>query len=134
MPSPLSALQSRSRWYLLGVALAVALSGCGSRGRKTVHPVHGQLLLNGRPVSHATVTFHPVSTAAEELRPSGQTDEEGNFRLTSYAAGDGAPEGQYAVTVTWLRAFPVPGSPEGEQTAYNVLPPHYASPAASQLT
>jgi hypothetical protein len=98
-----------------------------------VHPVRGQVLLNGKPVPQAVVTFHATGAAAgQEPAPSAQTDEQGYFRLTSYASGDGAPEGEYAVTVTWFRSYPTGPAPDDSTTA-NFLPPRYANPARSQL-
>jgi hypothetical protein len=82
---------------LLSVALLTP--GC-SRGTRKVYPVRGQVLVGGWPAARASIAFHPVGTAADDLRPTAQTDDQGYFTLTSYAAGDGAPEGEYAVTVT----------------------------------
>lgn len=33
--------------------------------------------------------------------PAGSTDESGTFQLTTYEAGDGAPAGEYGVSLLW---------------------------------
>jgi hypothetical protein len=116
---------------LIVLSLAALCSACSS-GRKPMHPVRGQVLLEGKPVSGALVTFYPVGGTPEDPRPSGQTNEQGYFILTSYAGADGAPEGEYGVAVTCFRSFTV-GKAEGDETTHNVLPARYAAPATSQL-
>ena len=83
------------------VAGALATASCGS-DRESVYPVKGQVLLDGRPAENASVVLHPQggSEQLERLRPHGRTDSEGCFQLTTYVAGDGAPAGEYKVTVT----------------------------------
>jgi hypothetical protein len=111
------------------LTLAVLCPACSS-GRKPVHPVRGRVLVNGKPAAQAQVLFHPVQNDETEPRPTGQTDDQGYFTLTSYANNDGAPEGEYAVTVTWFR---VARSGKEELVPYNVLPPRYASQQTSRL-
>jgi hypothetical protein len=114
---------------LVVLALALLCSACSS-GRKPVHPVHGQILVDGQPAANAQVLFHPAEGGKEEPHPTGQTDDQGYFHLTSYANGDGAPEGSYVVTVTWFRVF---GGGRQEIVRQNVLPRRYAAPQSSQL-
>jgi hypothetical protein len=119
---------------LLASGLAGFFSGCASRGRKRVHPVRGRILVNGQPAAQAQVVLHPPEAAgeaaAEVVKPTGQTDEEGYFSLTSYAQSDGAPEGDYAVSVTWFR---VASRGKNDVVRYNALPQRYASPQTSLL-
>jgi hypothetical protein len=117
---------------LASLSLALLVPACAKGPRKPVYPVHGQVLVEGRPAPRAIVTFHPVG-AAEDLRPSAQTDDQGKFTLTSYSGGDGAPEGRYAVTVTCFRALAARNLSEGDENTRNVLPSRYANPATSQL-
>lgn len=111
------------------LALACLCSACSS-GRKPVHPVRGQIFVDGQPAAQAQVLFHPAEGGNDELQPTGQTDDQGYFHLTSYVNGDGAPEGSYVVTVTWFRVFT---GGRQEVIRYNVLPPRYANPQSSQL-
>ena len=114
---------------LIVLVLAAFCSACSS-GRKPVQPVRGQILVDGQPAAQAQVLFHPAAGGKDEPHPSGHTDDQGYFHLTSYTKGDGAPEGNYVVTVTWFRVF---GGGGQEVVRYNVLPPHYANPQSSQL-
>src|SRR4051794_24262711 len=86
---------------LVVVALA-GLVGCAGK-RKPVTPVQGQLTVDGTPAAQAVVVFHPVE-GGDDVRPTGTVDDQGNFKLTTYAPDDGAPEGEYLVSVTWYRA------------------------------
>jgi hypothetical protein len=46
------------------------------------------------------VVFHPLAAPAEKApQPLGTTDAGGRFSLTMLKAGDGAPLGEYAVTI-----------------------------------
>src|SRR5439155_21850510 len=57
--------------------------------------------VDGAPVKDLWVTLHPADSSVA-LRPRGQTDKDGNFQITTYSGGDGAPEGEYAITIEWL--------------------------------
>jgi hypothetical protein len=93
---------------ILAVAL-LAVTGCGDDGRPDVYPVNGKVLVGGTPAAGAKVVFYPVS---EELRgpgmpvPNGITDENGEFQLRSYEPEDGAPAGEFTVTVHWPEPTP----------------------------
>ncbi len=113
--------------------LVALVPACSKGSRKQVYPVRGQVLLQGRPVAQAIVTFHPAAAAADDPRPSAQTDEQGYFTLGSYTHDDGAPAGEYTVSVTCFRSSAPRTASEGDQTTRNVLPPRYANPTTSQL-
>jgi hypothetical protein len=66
----------------------------------------------GQPAKGALVVLHPVNdTSAEAIRPSGEVGEDGSFYLTSFQAGDGAPAGEYIVSITWMAPAPTKGLP-----------------------
>ncbi len=115
------------------VGLIVFAAGCSKGGRKQVYPVRGRVLVQGQPVAGAIVTFHPPAAAPDDPRPSAQTDEQGYFTLGSYGKDDGAPAGDYAVSVTCFRSFAAKNASEGDESTRNVLPPRYANPATSRL-
>ncbi len=76
--------------------LTVFLSGCGGDGFEQPIPVGGKVTLSGKSVDGATVTF--LSKAG--LRSaSGNTDKDGNFKLTCINTDDGAAPGEYVVTI-----------------------------------
>jgi hypothetical protein len=82
----------------LPVLLAL-LAGCGGPEPVKLYPVAGRLLVNGLPAANAMVAFHPADGGA--TCPVGLTGKDGTFRLTTRKPGDGAPAGEYAVTVVW---------------------------------
>ena len=83
---------------IIGLMLVAAMVvGCGD-GYPPRVPVSGTVTFQGKPVGNANVTF--LSTASNGKSASGQTDEAGNYQLTSYSPNDGAIPGDYIVTVT----------------------------------
>jgi hypothetical protein len=113
-------------WGLLITASAWAI-GCGS-GRPPVYPVQGQVRWKKQIPEGAHVVFHPVGkTGTDVVRPAGLVDRDGKFVLTTYAAGDGAPAGDYDVTVEWWV------SPGRDLPAVNKLPAAYARAESSRM-
>jgi hypothetical protein len=100
-----------------GLLLVLLLAGCGE-SHKPLFPVQGQVLdPDGKPAAGAKVVFHPVGGAdAKTARPVGVVNEAGAFSLTTYTKGDGAPAGDYIVTIEWRaqRTSPFGGVP-GDQ-------------------
>lgn len=94
----------RTPWLVL---LSLALvPGCASRekgaDRVKVYPVEGKLLVLGRPAGEATVAFHAVDKVRSGVRvPCCITRANGTFRLTTYELDDGAPEGEFTITIYW---------------------------------
>ena len=122
----------RVRAVLVALALAALCPACAKSGRKPVYPVQGQVLVKGRPAAQAQVTFHPLEDGGpDSVRPVGHVDAQGRFRLTTYAEGDGAPEGEYRVTVQWFLATRAGGSDEYQSVNY--LPARYARAETSGL-
>jgi hypothetical protein len=87
------------------VALAVAgLASCGDgRNLHKVYPVKGKVLVNGQPANDCQVYLNRTFDDDHPFRvtPQGLTDKNGEFQITSYHIGDGAPEGEYVVTIEW---------------------------------
>lgn len=129
----------RKRWavrplvtgLLLLAATAFLAAGCSNKEtRKPVFPVHGRVLFDGKPTPHALVLFHPLGTEDKDaVRPRGQVGPDGTFTLTTYESGDGAPAGDYRVTVElWLSAG------KGDEGPTSRLPARYGNPKTSGLT
>ena len=95
----------RCLWLAL-IVTAILPSACSRSTRKPVFPAKGQLLINGRPAAGATVFFNPVESDPDAIAPYGVTDANGTFTLTTYLTFDGAPAGEYVVTVR------APGPPQ----------------------
>jgi serine/threonine-protein phosphatase CPPED1 len=69
--------------------------------RKKVYPVRGTVALDGRPVPDAMVVFYAVGAGKKLARAGdGLTEADGSFTISTYTAFDGAPAGEYKVTVT----------------------------------
>lgn len=81
-----------------GVAVLAMLAivvGCGDK-QATTAAVEGVVTYKGAPLPAAVVTFLP-----SQGRPAtGTTDEQGRFRLTTLAPGDGAVPGEHTVLVS----------------------------------
>lgn len=111
----------------------VSSSGCGSPDEALlpVFPVSGKVEVDGEPAEGALVVFHPVTELPGELRPSGETGADGTFALSTYDSGDGAPTGEYRVTIV------IPVTPAGPNPDPDLAPDRlrgrYANPATSNL-
>lgn len=82
--------------------ILTCMAGCDNPRQLAVFPVEGTLTVNGQPAANAMVAFHPVNLAGSPtILPVASTGRDGTYRLMTYAAGDGAPAGEYAVTVVW---------------------------------
>jgi hypothetical protein len=126
-------IQNRVRWLrrltALGlVGVAVASTSCSQDKRVPVFPVTGQVSFAGKPTPRALLVFHPVIESS--LRPLGTVDEDGTFTLTTYEQGDGAPAGDYTVTVEWRRLATI----NDDQRPPNKLPARYSNPKSSGIT
>lgn len=78
------------------ICAAMLLATCGCGGRGTL-PVTGSIrLADGSPIVNATVVFE---SAALSVSPSGTTDANGRFSLTTFHRHDGAPAGDYRIAV-----------------------------------
>jgi hypothetical protein len=116
--------------------VAVLLSSCGGKSSsKPVHPVSGKVLVEGRPARHALVVLHPLGGSEDqEARPRGQVGADGTFTLSTYGRDDGAPAGEYAVTVEWWLSGATARTREGDgPPPANRLPGRYANPSTSGL-
>ena len=76
--------------------------------RKPTHPVTGTVLLDGSPLPRAYVTFYAIDPK-DEKKSARVTDAlsegDGSFRVSTYTASDGLPEGDYKVTIVWREPF-----------------------------
>jgi hypothetical protein len=116
------------------VALLAAI-GCGSGGgsaadRVPVFPVEGSITLKGQPMPGAIVTLHPKTPIDKVPSPRAQVDRDGRLKVTTYNGGDGAPAGEYTVTVQWYKLVKTGGD---LIAGPNVVPPKYGQPRSSDL-
>ncbi|MDY3552525.1 carboxypeptidase-like regulatory domain-containing protein [Gemmata sp. JC717] len=95
-------------------ACALALTGgCAPAAPKTV-PLSGVVRVNGKPAARAKVFLTPLAPSdGRPVLPSAETGADGTFRVSTYLPDDGAPPGEYAVTVLWP-TYAMSGSEEVE--------------------
>jgi len=110
----------RAARSLFGAALAafvVVLAGCGKRGWLETYPVKGTVLVDGKPAKDAMLSFHPKETVEGKPHlPAGRTNENGEFNLSTFVTDDGAPAGEYDVTIVWpVRHNPISTLWEGDK-------------------
>ena len=85
------------------LAIIVIASGWGD-GKKATYPVTGKVVAGAgkTPAKGAIVMLIPVTFDIKDLERSMATvDDDGAFAITTYNANDGAPAGEYVITLTW---------------------------------
>ncbi|MBY0513260.1 MAG: hypothetical protein K2P78_05040 [Gemmataceae bacterium] len=119
--------------------LFAATTGCsGPDGQKPVFPVGGKVTFNGESMAGAIITFHPLDNPdLRAQRSTGVADKDGVYELTTYPKEDGAPAGEYAVTVYWPDQRAAKGkavdSSDEPELAPDRLKRSYADPKTTKL-
>ncbi|MDG3007466.1 hypothetical protein [Paludisphaera mucosa] len=119
------------------LAAATGLWGCSDAGLAgpdvPVYPVKGKVTFEGEPAAGAFVVFNPKTApkpGQQAFTPRATVQADGTFALTSATEGDGAPAGEYAVTVQWLK----PVKQGADLVAGpNVIPKAYATAETTPL-
>jgi hypothetical protein len=118
--------------------LPLALLGC-DRGPPLPkqYQVTGQVKLDGKPLAAAGIMFLPRG----ETRGTGafgMTDDQGKYTLKTDHGGPGAPEGEYAVTISKVAnrdGTPyIPKPDVAEAGERETLPGHYSDSMKTILT
>jgi hypothetical protein len=122
----------RAAWLAALAGLVSLASSCSKSGDlPPVYPVRGTLAYNGEAVPGAFVVLHPLSAPGiKNARPSARVAPDGTFRVGTFSAADGAPAGEYIVTVEWHKLVI---SGRDAVAGPNVLPARYSSPKTSDL-
>ncbi len=80
-------------------------SGCEKRiKRLPVYQVSGKILVNGQPAEHAQISLQPTKPAMKGERiviPNAVALPDGTFNVGTYSGSDGAPAGEYSITIVW---------------------------------
>jgi hypothetical protein len=134
---PSYTLQLPFRAWHVGVAAGLLISiwagysfATRDGSQLSVNSVTGQVLFDGSPPEGATVTLHPTDRSLT-VRPRGFVGADGTFRLTTYLPNDGAPSGDYKLTVEWKKPVEI----RGEMTpGPNLLPEALSKPESSRLS
>ncbi|MCA9130873.1 MAG: hypothetical protein KDB22_27500 [Planctomycetales bacterium] len=108
----------RFNFLFCGLGLLGLFLACGcSKGEFPTAPVTGQILCEGEPVPYAMIYFEPLKSGESAIvgKPGFATaDENGRFKLGTYALDEGAVIGKHRVRVD----PPAPGK----------LPPDWSCP------
>ena len=105
---------SAKKFILLGfpLGLLLLLAGCGTEtiGERK-YPVEGRVLIGGAPRANVSVQFWHQDPAIQgnDRHPTGMTDDQGRFRLSTYQTNDGAVPGEYIVTFHWMSSLDIDG-------------------------
>lgn len=141
--SKVGAPGEKPRWKqpgpLAGMAAAVLLLGYlyfpsdlfGRGDRQSVHPVQGTITYEGKPIPNAALVLHPRGVENPDFpRPKAKVGPNGSFVVGTYGPDDGAPVGEYVVTVQWYTA---PSKNEDAPPPRNLLPVKFSQIAQSGL-
>jgi len=95
--------QQRFGLFSLVIFTATWCMGCGEDWQAETHPVTGKVTVNGKAPEGAVVTLYPVGEKVDKRnsKPWGIVDGDGVFDLQTYEKADGAPVGEYVVTIKW---------------------------------
>ncbi len=115
-------------WVL--VVTLIQLFGCSSgEARRPTQHANGTLKIQGKAAPGATLVFHPDQTwGKDEPKPRATVKPDGTYEVTTYEGNDGAPEGNYTVTVEWF----VPNKPD-DGNVTNRAPAKYGKANSSPL-
>lgn len=86
------------------IAICVIAGGCSGGNEAELLPVQkvqGTLTYQGKPMDGAVVIFFPNENGLYKGCPRAISDESGHYQLTTFNENDGAPAGDYKVTIYW---------------------------------
>lgn len=114
--------------------LLCLLAGCGQKpaAPRPVYPVHGRVTSKGAPADRVRVVFFSTGTPAPGNNPAAWTDADGRFELSTLSPKDGAPEGEYVVTLYWP-AVPFETLADGAPMPKDKFGNAYAKPSVTKL-
>jgi hypothetical protein len=97
-----------------------------------VVPASGTVEVGGKPAAGAILKFYPVDSKTRlPSLPQALADDTGRFVLSTFQRNDGAPVGEYIVTVTWR---PDVTTKNGRtERGPNVVPVRFTKPESSTL-
>jgi hypothetical protein len=114
---------------MLAALVSLSALGCGKAASKVAtHPAKGSITFKGQPIHGALLTLHPKAPIENVPAPRANVGKDGSFRVTTFNGGDGAPEGDYVLTVKWYKPIK-----NGNDliSGPNVIPPKFGAPETS---
>ena len=119
------------RGSLLAALVSLTALGCGkAMSNVATHPAKGTITFKGQPIHGALVTLHPKAPLENVPAPRANVGKDGTFSVTTFNGGDGAPEGDYVLTVKWYK--PIKNGND-LVSGPNVIPPKYGQPETSDV-
>ncbi|VTR96215.1 Uncharacterized protein OS=Singulisphaera acidiphila (strain ATCC BAA-1392 / DSM 18658 / VKM B-2454 / MOB10) GN=Sinac_3146 PE=4 SV=1 [Gemmata massiliana] len=96
-------MTTRHAIALAVLATSLALAGCRDGWKAKTYPAAGRVTVNGVAPEGARVHLHPLGEKVDQRnsRPWAVVQKDGTFTLSTYEKGDGAPPGNYKVTLRW---------------------------------
>lgn len=129
-----SALRVDAFWLVGGCMLfacVALLPGCSGDDRnwKETIPVTGLVLVDDKPAEGVMLTFHPDGgwDTAQPTETKAMSDKEGKFAASTYEIADGAPKGNYTLTIEWPTLNKISMTFDGD-----ALGGKYSKPAKSE--
>jgi len=117
----------------LWASAMLACLGCGegASGPAKTFPVHGLLNYKGQSPAGAVISLHPKQPLPEGIpQPRAAVKPDGKFSVSTFNTDDGAPEGDYTLTITWYKLVERDGE---HKPGPNVLPKKYAAAKTSGI-
>lgn len=106
--------QNFPRFAFLSFAVTASLCiGCSNKPdwHAETYPVTGTVTINGSPPLNAFLVLHTTDGSRIDVRgttPTAIIDEKGYFSFKTYEKSDGAPVGQFALTLHWPMSLTSP--------------------------
>jgi len=124
---------------LLAAATLASASGCAGSGKPPTVPATGKVMFKKTtPAVDALVVFHPADPTVEKRiggKPFAKVKADGTFAMTTFAPDDGAPEGDYGVTIEWRgkpkdskNSLGIEGGAVGGTGGLSLLNPKFSDP------
>jgi hypothetical protein len=117
----------------MALLTAAALAGCGGGpDRIPVYKAAGKITFNNQPVDGAFLVLHPKGAppSTDVPKPTALVKADGTFEPTTFNSADGAPAGDYVVTIEWRKLVNTGGE---WAPGPNLLPAKYSKPETSDL-
>lgn len=95
-----------------------------------VYPVKGRVVIDNEPLAKASIVLHPIGKTKlpNGVQPRAVANQSGGFEVGTFAAADGAPEGEFIATVFLFEPIVVDGD---SIAGPNLLPAIYSKPETS---
>ena len=124
------------QWSVASVLLVGAVAfwfwPSGPSRPVAVHPVKGKAVMEGSPMAGAHLVLYPGpdSKIPVGITSRGTVADDGTFELSTFDHKDGAPTGEFVVTVVWSKPVIVDGETQSGPSLVSTV---YSKPDSSPL-